>query len=239
VTPTPDAAATGTAVSTGTEDASGTAETSPTVTPFLVVIDAGHQAHANNALEPVGPGSKKKRPKVTSGTSGVVTHAHESAINLRVALQLRDALVAAGVDVIMVRTIQKVDIPNSGRAKIANAAHADLLLRIHCDGAARSVHGFLTLVPARNTWTRPISKASARAGADIQAASLAATGARDRGIDRRGDLSGFNWSQVPAVLVEMGNMKNAKEDRKLSAKAYEAKLVSGMVAGVQAFAAGR
>jgi N-acetylmuramoyl-L-alanine amidase len=207
--------------------------------PFVVVIDAGHQAHGNNALEPIGPGSKSKRAKVSSGTSGIFTHKHESTINLQVALRLRKALVAAGIKVVMIRTTQSVDIPNSKRAKMANSAHADLFVRIHCDGAAHSVRGFLTLVPARNSWTKPIFTASARAGRDVHAACLAATGARDRGISRRGDLSGFNWSHVPAVLVEMGNMKNAKEDRNLASASYQRKIVAGITAGVLRFAAGK
>jgi N-acetylmuramoyl-L-alanine amidase len=218
---------------------SDTATPSTEATPFVVVIDAGHQAHGNYHHEPIGPGSKKKRDKVAGGTSGIVTHAHESVIDLRVALRLRDALEAAGVTVIMVRTKERVNIPNSERAKIANAAHADLFVRIHCDGTARSIHGILMLVPADNKWTGPIHAASERAARAVLDAALASTGARDRGITPRSDLSGFNWSLVPSVLVEMGNMKNAAEDRRLSTVAYQKKLAAGIAAGVLAFLADR
>jgi N-acetylmuramoyl-L-alanine amidase len=207
---------------------------------FVVVIDAGHQARADNTPEPIGPGSKTTKPAVASGTSGVATHVDESVINLKIALRLRDVLTADGMKVIMIRTSQNVDIPNSKRAKIANAAHAGLFIRLHCDGVnSSSVHGLLTLVPARNQWTGPIVTASGRAGRDVHRAALAATGAFDRGITPRSDMSGFNWSTVPSVIVEMGVMSNPAEDRRLSTAAYEQKLASGIARGIVAFAAGK
>ena len=215
----------------------------PTPSPdatFVVVIDAGHQAHADLTPEAIGPGSKTKKPAVAGGTSGVSTHAPESRINLEVALRLRKALESRGITVIMVRTTQNVDLPNSKRAKLANAAHAGLLIRLHCDGAkSSSLHGLLTLVPAKNAWTGPIVAASARAGRDIHAAAVKATGAKDRGITPRSDMSGFNWSRVPAVIVEMGVMTNRAEDRALSTAAYQQKLADGMATGIARFAAGK
>jgi N-acetylmuramoyl-L-alanine amidase len=95
------------------------------------------------------------------------------------------------------------------------------------------------LVPKRNRWTGPIVATSAVAGRAILAATLATTGADDRGISPRGDMSGFNWSRVPSVVIEMGNMKNAGEDRLLSNAAYEQKLADGIAQGVLSFEAAR
>jgi N-acetylmuramoyl-L-alanine amidase len=240
-TKTPAAKKQATTSSTKTAAATSTKPTAASKTAgFVVVIDAGHQAHADNRLEPIGPGSSTKKPAVASGTAGVVTHIHESVINLRVALKLRDVLKAAGIKVIMVRTSENVDIPNSKRAAIANNAHAGLFIRLHCDGVnSSSTHGFLTLVPAKNKWTGPILSASARAGRDVQKAALAATGAFDRGITPRSDMSGFNWSKVPSVIVEMGLMTNPTEDRKLATASYEQTLAQGIANGVLAYAAGK
>jgi N-acetylmuramoyl-L-alanine amidase len=207
---------------------------------FVVVIDAGHQAKADLRTEPVGPGSKTRKPRVEGGTRGVVTHRPESLDNLQVALRLRDELVARGVKVIMIRTTQNVDISNAQRAQIANAAHADLFIRLHCDGSTNhSIKGVLTLVPAKNAWTAKIVGASARAGRDVQSAVLAVTHARNRGIAKRGDLTGFNWSKVPVTLVEMGVMTNPAEDRALATAAYQTKLATGIADGVMAFLAGK
>ncbi len=58
----------------------------------IVVIDAGHQAKGNNAKEPIGPGAKEKKAKVTTGTTGKWTKKKESEINLAVAKKLRKEL---------------------------------------------------------------------------------------------------------------------------------------------------
>jgi N-acetylmuramoyl-L-alanine amidase len=202
----------------------------------VVVIDAGHQAYGNSALEPEGPGSKTMKPKVESGASGVATHVDESQRNLEVALVLQRALQARGVTVVMVRTTQNVNIPNSQRAQIANNAHAALFIRLHCDSGPSSTTGILTLEPAKNWYTdHPIVAKSAVAAKLVHNATLAATGAHDRGITPRSDLSGFNWSQVPSVLVEMGMMSNAGEDRKMATPAYQQELADGMANGIVAF----
>lgn len=202
----------------------------------IVVIDAGHQGKGDPTLEPVGPGASEKKARVTSGTSGVATRRAESEVTLEIALKLRDALQARGAKVVMVRTSQDVNISNAERAKIGNEANADLVVRLHCDGAEdRGRTGLSTLVPGRNRWTGPIVAESGIAGRFVHDAVIASTGATDRGVVPRTDLSGFNWSTRPSVLVEMGFMSNAAEDRKLSSAPYQAKLVTGIADGVVAF----
>jgi len=117
----------------------------------VVVIDAGHQGHGDSGLEPESPAKNAPmKPKVESGASGPYAPHEESEVNLQVALKLRDVLESRGVTVKMIRTTQNVDIPNSERAKMANAWHAALFIRLHCDSAASSVSGILTEVPAKN-----------------------------------------------------------------------------------------
>ena len=212
----------------------------PATTTYVVVIDAGHQAKADLKTEPIGPGSKTRRARVEGGATGVSTHRPESLDNLQIALKLQSDLEKRGVKVIMVRTKQNVDIPNSKRAKIANDAHADLFIRLHCDSSSSSsVKGVLMLVPASNAWTRKIVKPSARAGRDVLAAVLKTTRAKNRGTTKRSDLSGFNWSKVPTALVEMGLMSNPAEDRALASAAYQSKLASGATAGIMTFLSGK
>ena len=200
---------------------------------FVVVIDAGHQAKGSNVPEPIGPGSTTTKPAVTSGASGSVTKRPESLVNLEVSKRIQKQLEARGVKVIMVRTSQNVNISNAQRAAVANKAGADLLLRIHCDDVTNSsTHGLMTMVPAKNKWTGPIVAPSARAGKAIHAAALKTTGAKSRGITPTAAMSGFNWSKVPAVIVEMGVMSNATEDRLLSSPAYQQKLATGISNGV-------
>jgi N-acetylmuramoyl-L-alanine amidase len=198
-----------------------------------VVVEAGHQAEGDSSMEPIGPGASEKRAKVAGGATGVATHVAESKRNLQVALVLKKSLEARGVKVTMVRTKENVNIANSKRAKIANEANADLFVRLHCDSAGSSTHGILTLRPAKN-WYKGVDMVgpSKKAASYVHKAVLAETGAHDRGIDARGDLSGFNWAKVPSVLVEMGLMSNAAEDRKMGTDAYQKKLADGIADGV-------
>jgi N-acetylmuramoyl-L-alanine amidase len=204
-----------------------------TAVPGVVVIDAGHQAHLDTRQEPIGPGASETKDRVEAGTSGVVTHVAESVRNLEVALKLETALESLGVKVIMIRTTQGVDIPNSHRAAIANKAHAALFIRLHCDSAdSSSTHGLLMLQPGVNRWSGPIRVQSHEAARIVDKAVLAATGARDRGIMDRNDLSGFNYATVPSILVEIGVMTNPAEDRRLGTPAYQQELADGMAKGV-------
>jgi N-acetylmuramoyl-L-alanine amidase len=208
----------------------------PTASKYVVVIDAGHQGAGNNTPEPVGPGASQTKPAVADGAAGVSTRRRESLVNLEVSKRIRTLLEARGVQVIMIRTSENVNITNAERAQIANRAKADLLLRIHCDSVSnRSLSGLLTLVPGKNQWTGPIVAPSARAGKAIHAATLASTGAKNRGITPRTDMSGFNWAAVPAVIVEMGMMSNPAEDKLLSTPAYQDKLAQGISAGVMTY----
>jgi len=198
----------------------------------VIVLDPGHQAHADTSQEPIGPGAKETKDKVTGGTSGVKSKVPESKLVLSIGMQLKASLEAQGATVYMTRTSEDVNVSNSQRAAVANDNHADLFLRLHCDGANNSsTHGISMLVPASNQWTAPILESSRSAGDVVQKALIAATGAKNNGVVPRSDLSGFNYCQVPSILVEMGFMTNPEEDVKLNSSAYQQKLVQGLTQG--------
>ena len=198
-----------------------------------VCIDAGHQSQGDSSQEPIGPGASETKARVTGGTSGVASGLAEYEVNLAVALKLRDYLESNGVNVVMVRETNDVNISNSERAAVANDAGADLFVRLHCDGSeSSSPSGFSTLVPGYNDWTGPIVDESARAGGIVQRSAVERTGANDLGVVERTDLSGFNWCEVPTVLCEMGFMSNHDEDLKLASDEYQQLLAEGIGDGV-------
>jgi N-acetylmuramoyl-L-alanine amidase len=188
----------------------------------LVVIDPGHQAKGDSRPEPIGPGSSKTKARVTSGTSGVATGIPEHELVLKVGLMLRDALKARGVEVVMTRTTPDVTLSNVERTQIANRAGADLFIRVHADGAENAARrGIHVLYPAVTPgWTDDIAAASKKAAEITQRELIAATGAKDLGIDPRDDMTGFNWSDVPVIIPEIGFMTNPEEDRLLATDAY-------------------
>jgi N-acetylmuramoyl-L-alanine amidase len=212
----------------GTVDASGS--------PYVVVIDAGHQTKADLVPEPIGPGSKVEKPRVAGGATGVATHVPEYERALELSLRLRDDLVAQGVRVVMVRTTNDVDIPNSERAAIGNRAKADLVVRVHFDSSTDSaVSGMSALYPSGTSWTTAIEPASHTAAAMVLGAAVAATGATSRGVFGRGDMSGFNYSTRPTIIVECGFMSNAAEDARDGGAAYQQRIAGGIAAGVMGF----
>lgn len=209
--------------------------TNTKATGKTICIDAGHQRYGNNALEAIGPGSSTRKPKVTSGTEGKYTHKAESEVNLETAKKLKNILISRGYKVVMVRESQDVNISNIQRAEIANKSNADLAIRIHCDGSGNSdLHGYFILTPSSSNrfLSSSIVNSSLRLTKCLLPAIQKATGANNRGISYRDDLTGTNWSKVPTVLVEMGEMSNKQEDYALSTPAYQEKMATGMANGI-------
>jgi cell wall-associated NlpC family hydrolase/N-acetylmuramoyl-L-alanine amidase len=205
--------------------------------PKLVMIDPGHQLYANSALEPVGPGSTTMKAKVSAGTRSVNTLKPESALVLNVGIKLRDKLKGYGLEVLMTRETQDVKISNAQRAQMANTAGADLFVRIHADGSTDpSVNGMLMLYPATIAgWTDDIASESLRGAIIAQQELIKATGAKNRGLSARSDLAGFNWSDVPTFLPEIGLMTNPTEDAKLATAAYQDKIVAALAKAILCF----
>lgn len=204
-----------------------------TATGLVVCIDPGHQATGNSGTEPIGPGASETKAKVTGGAVGVVTRQAEHALVLTLSFKIKERLERYGVTVVMTRTTANVDISNAQRAAVANEAQADLFLRVHADSNTNAaVTGISTLYPAGNDWVEPIRAESLRAAGIIHSAMLASTGATNRGVTARSDLSGFNYASVPSVLVEVGFLSNPNDDEKLATASYQDNLADGIARGV-------
>jgi N-acetylmuramoyl-L-alanine amidase len=208
----------------------------PAVAP-LVCLDPGPGTPPaiGRQLEPIGPGSRVRKIKDGGGAAG------EAPVALAIAVRARRLLLARGFRVAMTRTGPTIQLGdgdgNIARARFCNRRHAALMVRIHADGSGdRSLHGVSTLVPAwHRGWTDDIYMRSVRAGRALQAAVVVATGAANRGVVQRSDLTGFNWANVPAVLVETGFMTNPTESRRLKTGSYQQRVAAGLVRGIAAF----
>jgi N-acetylmuramoyl-L-alanine amidase len=202
----------------------------------VICLDPGHGTPPaiGAQKEPIGPGSRVLKIKDGGGAAG------EAEVNLAIALRTRTLLLRAGYRVAMTRTGPTFRYRSGGniaRAQFCNIRHAALMLRIHADGSAspRS-HGVATLYPALHRgWTDDVYARSLRAARLVQQAVVRATGAADLGLIPRSDLTGFNWANVPAILVETGFLTNPAERRRLESSAYEWRVARGLVAGVRAY----
>ncbi|OLB24924.1 MAG: hypothetical protein AUH17_03035 [Actinobacteria bacterium 13_2_20CM_68_14] len=180
--------------------------------PPLICIDPGHGTPPaiGRQTEPIGPGSGVLKIKDGGGAAG------EAVVNLAIAKKTRTLLLARGYRVAMTRT--------------------GPVFRYRNGGTNTSLHGFQTLYPAwHKSWTDDIYARSLKAARLVQAAAVQATGAASLGLVKRTDLTGFNWADVPSILVECGFLSNPPERRLLQSSAYEWKLAHGLTAGAAAF----
>lgn len=204
----------------------------------VVVLDPGHDLRANLATEPIGPGSSTPKIKDGGGTRGVASGLSEAELNLRVALRLRPLLERAGIRVVLTRTkTAGTSMGNVARARIANRAGAALFLRIHADGSTDpAVRGTHTLYPAlRRGWTDDVYAASRRAARVVQRELVRSLRFPDRGLQERSDFTGFNWADVPVILVELGFLTNPTDDRLLATPAYQQRAAFGLCRGTLRF----
>lgn len=198
----------------------------------IIVIDPGHGGTVNSEKEPLSPGSSIMKAKYATGATGIYTKKTEAQLNLEVSLKLAASLRNAGYKVIMTRTSNSL-LSNIERAEIGNKNNANLVIRIHADGSSdHSVTGATTLVPGNVGYAKSVSAISKSYGSIIQKSLIASIKTKDRGVSQRTDLTGFNWSKVPVVLVEMGFLSNVNEDKLLSTSSYQDKIVKGLFDGI-------
>jgi N-acetylmuramoyl-L-alanine amidase len=199
----------------------------------LICLDPGHGTPPaiGRQKEPIGPGSTVTKIKDGGGARG------ETEAVLAIARRTRALLLRRGYRVVMTRTGSTFRGGNIERARFCNRRGAALMLRIHADGSSdASRRGASTLFPARRTgWTDDVYGRSRRAARAIQRSLVGATRARNLGLVERSDLTGFNWADVPVVLVETGFMSNPTEGRLLRSSSYQWRVARGLAAGVAAF----
>ena len=196
-----------------------------------IVLDPGHQLGNHNfprKCSHLVPAGGMRKPCNTTGTATSGGYP-EATFNWQVSRLLAGRLRGLGADVIMTRHSNRQDrwgpcVDVRGRA--GNKVGADLKVSIHGDGStARGARGFHVIAPTnRKPWTHDIFRPSRRMARETRAAlrrfglPVANYTAGGDGIDFRSDLGTLNLSNVPTVMVELGNMRNPSDAHRMTSR---------------------
>lgn len=184
-----------------------------------VGIDPGHNGRNHTDLAAITRQVWNGREHEDCNTTGTATDAGypESRFNLAVARSLATELRRQGARVVMTRTNDDGVGPCvDRRARLINRSHADVAIDIHADGGPSSGRGFAILQPVRSGVNDAVvgpSRRYARLLRDsmVRSGMPVSTYLGDHGLTTRDDLAGLNLTTVPQVLLECGNMRNARD----------------------------
>jgi N-acetylmuramoyl-L-alanine amidase len=210
----------------------------------VVAIDPGHQL--GNSRHPAQIGRLVYvglwKPCNTTGTA-TDGGFPEATFTWRTSRALKRRLEALGATVRMTRTTNSVDDwgPCVGtRGRFGAKVGADVEISLHGDGAAAATHGFFVIRPGlRFGWTDdvlgPARRFARRVRAGLAGAGFAASTAYGGdGLDVRRDLGTLNAADVPTVMVELGNMRNASDARCMTSATCRGRYADGLAAGIVA-----
>jgi N-acetylmuramoyl-L-alanine amidase len=210
------------------------------LTGRVIVLDPGHGASADGPLSrqvPNGRGATKD-----CQTTGTSTDAGfpEHTFTWDVALLVRNSLDAMGATTVLSRADDGGPAPCvDARAAAANAQHPDAIVSIHGDGTAASGHGFhvnYSSPPLNDAQAGPSTALAASMRDALTSAGLAeSTYIGSDGMYGRADLAGLNLADYPAVLVELGNMRNADDAARMTSEQGRAEYAAAVVDGIVAF----
>ncbi len=211
----------------------------------VIAVNAGHGTKGGTSVKtqchPDGTA------KVTGGTTGAgATSAvavstgmtfsdgtPESRVTLAMAKVLKDKLLAAGYDVLMIRDGEDVQLDNIARSVIANNA-ADCHIALHWDSTTSNKGAFYMSVPDVASYKNMEPVKSHWQQHNALGASLV-EGLKSAGVkifsggSMAMDLTQTSYSTVPSVDIELGDKASDHSQSTLN------QLGDGLVAGVKAY----
>jgi N-acetylmuramoyl-L-alanine amidase len=226
----------------GKPDVGATAASTLPLSGIVIAVDPGHNggsaAHMSviNRLVWIGNRWKACNTVGTTTVSGYPEHRFDFAVALRVKARLE----ALGATVYLTRTSDTgvgpcIDV----RGKFGATVHAQLTVSIHGDGSSSSHRGFFVMKPGyvrgytddilARSGTLAIAVRKGLLSVGLPMANYYAT----NGIVSRIDLGTLNMSNVPAVMVELGNMKNSGDATRMKSTTGRDRYAAGLVAGIR------
>jgi N-acetylmuramoyl-L-alanine amidase len=241
----PTAAATA-ASSSATPVSTASAGAGP-LTGRTIVIDPGHTGAWTTKWGyhkvPDGNGHTK-----ACNSSGTATNAgySEHAYNLAQAKALAAELKSRGATVLLNRTndtTRSDKLCVNHRADLLNNNSADLLISLHADGNLGKGHrGFHIIVSTVMHGGKAVIAKSKTLAKDIRSALQTETSmprsnyiGKGTAYSFRSDLGTLNFAKRPAVMMEMGNMRNATDAKLFTSPSWRTKAAKALADGITAF----
>lgn len=190
----------------------------------VIVVDPGHNGqnfkyadiHRAGSLDGDGP---------LCNTAGASTNfgIDELTINWKVGQHLTILLRGLGAEVVLThRDIDGFGPCADERGAIARDVNATALVSIHADGSDPGSSGFHIIFPASKPSLDPGVVAESGRLARVVRDELLVIGGRpanyvgSNGVQERGDLANLNTANRPAILAELGNLRNSVDALMLS-----------------------
>jgi N-acetylmuramoyl-L-alanine amidase len=212
----------------------------------VIALDPGHQLGNSNPKFASQMAQTRFNGHITKGcnTTGTATNSGfpEATFNWRVTRYLENRLVALGATVRKTRSSNSYDAWGPcvwDRGEFGAEVGADLLLSIHADGAGPSGSGFYVMLPTTIPgWTDDIAKPSARMGKRFVQGMAGAGALRSNYISGQTmvtpEISTINFSDVPTILVELGNMRNSSDAARMTSREGQKEYADWLLAGIRA-----
>lgn len=217
----------------------------------VIAIDPGHQLGNSNPRFARQMAQTKFNGTIVKGcnTTGTATNAGlpEATFAWRVARRLRALLQAQGATVVMTRSANTREQWGPcvwDRGAFGARQGADLMVSIHADGAPSSGHGFHVIAPGRIAgWTDDIAGPSRRLArsmiAGMRESGMQPTTYLSSPLSVRTDQSTLNFSDIPTVIVEVGNMRNRADAARMSSAQGQQAYAEALAAGISRYCAAR
>ncbi|WP_088188638.1 N-acetylmuramoyl-L-alanine amidase [Desulfosporosinus sp. FKA] len=185
---------------------------------YTVMLDPGHGGYDPGAISSQG--------------------VYEKSINLQIAQKVKEMLRPSGIEVFLTREedidyvpagvkgkITKKQIDLNRRIAMASRAKADVFVSLHVNATPQG----------RNSGAETFYHYKSKSGkelAELIQQELIKIPAMNRRIAKPGDFYIINNTSMPAVIVEVGYLSSAKEQKKLQQSWYQEQLSRAIAKGI-------
>ena len=212
---------------------------------ITICVNAGHgtnggesvrtQCHPDGTPKVTGGSTSEGSTTATAVASGMtfLDGTEERAVTLPAAIILKDRLLDAGYNVLMIRETEDVQLDNIARTVLANT-HAQAHVALHWDSTESDKGAFYMKVPSVDSYKSmyPVSETWEKSD-QFGECLVQGLGQAGRSIFESGsmemDLTQTSYSKVPSIDIELGDRASDHSDETLQ------NIAEGLLMGINAY----